>query len=308
MQTTPTLPTTPDSSPSTSAAPPPVGPARRGLALLAVLATLPYLTLKLHWLTGGRAGLGDPAFGQSTVMYVLNGLTMLLDVVALVLAVVFLTRRGLRAPAWLVLPPMWVGAGLLGQILVALPVSAILNAVSTPSAPTTGEPPPIAEWVFTMVYAGFGLLGVGLLGSFAIYAWQRWGGRPLGAPTAGQSGTLVAAAGLVLVAAVVHLLLSEVPLSSRLLDLVVALTAAISLTALASPAVRSRGALVAVVIAFVGTGAMAAWGTYLGVIVLVPNDLVGQDAVDWPTVAASALRLVAGALGVGALAARISRR
>lgn len=308
MQTTQTSPPTGGTASPTSVSLPPVGPARRGLAFLAVLATLPYLALKLHWLAGGRVGLGDAEFGQSTAMYVLNGLTMLLDVVALALAVVFLTRRGLRAPAWLVLPPMWVGAGLLGQILVALPVSLIVNAVSTPTVPDNGETPPIAGWVFTMVYCGFGLLGIGLLGSFAIFAWQRWGGRPLAVASAGQRGRLVAAAGLVLLAAVVHLLLSDVPLSSRLLDLAVALTAGISLVALGGPSVRGRGALVAVVLAFVGTGALAGWGTYLGVIRLVPNDLVGEGPVDWPTVAASALRLLAGLAGVGALAARIGRR
>jgi hypothetical protein len=290
-------------TPSTQVVLPPVGPVRRSLAVLAAVATLPYLALKVGWLAGGRLGLQDPEFGQGAAMLTLNALTMLLDVVALALAVVLMTRRGMRAPAWLVLPPVWVGAGLLGQILVALPLSVVARAVS-PSRPSTGPLPPIEEWVFTMVYVGFGLLGVGLLGSFAVYAWQRWGGQPIGPPTGRARVWLAVAAGLTATATLAHLAVSGVPLASRLLDLVVAGVTVGALVALRRPAVRERAGVVAVVLAFVGTGAVCAWGTYLAVITAVPNDLVGQTQVDWATVAVNALRTVAGLVGAGALLAR----
>lgn len=262
--------------------------------------TLPYLAIKVAWLSGSRVGLPDPEFGESTAMTVLNSLTLGLDVVALVLAGVFFFRRGIRAPLWLVLPPMWIGAGLLGQILVALPLQLVVQAVS-PSQPTTGEVPPIADWVYGLVYAGFAGLGIGLLGAFAIYAWQRWGHRPVPPLRPHTRGWLRVAALLAVLGGVVHLVLSDVPLGTRILDLVVALVAAGALLALG----RVRAGQVAVVAAFVGTGALTAWGTYLTVILLVPNELVGQTVIDWPTVTASLLRAAAGFVGVGALLARL---
>lgn len=320
MRTTPNSPTTAHHSPGGPAGLrglppgelPPVGPVRRSLALFAAVMTLPYLVLKVAWLSGSSVGLPDPEFGTSTAMTVLNGLTMGLDVVALVLAGVFFFRRGIRAPLWLVLPPMWIGAGLLGQILVALPLQLVVQAVS-PSRPTTGEPPPIADWVYSLVYAGFAGLGIGLLGAFAIYAGQRWGHRPMPQPRPRTRGWLRFAAALAVVGGVVHLVLSDVALGTRVLDLAVAFTMAGALLALTRTGAGRAGAgragagRVAVVAAFVGTGALTAWGTYLAVILLVPNELVGQTVVDWPTVSASLLRAAAGFVGIGALLARLRR-
>lgn len=282
---------------------PRVGPVRAALALFAALMTLPYLVIKIAWLSGSRIGLNDPEFGTSTAMTVLNSLTMGLDIVALVLAGVFLIRRGVRAPLWLVLPPMWIGAGLLGQILVALPLELVVQAVS-PSQPTTGELPPIAGWVYGLVYAGFAGLGIGLLGAFAIYAWQRWGHRALPAPTRVARRALLLAALLAVGGALAHLILSDVPLGTRLLDLVLAAVTAAALVALT----RSDAGRVATVLAFVGSGALTAWGTYLAVIQLVPNDLVGQTVIDWQTVGASLARAFAGFTAAGALIARLRSR
>lgn len=281
---------------------PPVGPVRRSLAGFAALMTLPYLGLKIAWLSGSRIGLQDPEFGTSSAMFVLNLLTLGLDVVALLLAGVFFVRRGLRASLWLVLPPMWIGAGLLGQILATLPVHLIAQAAS-PSQPTSGELPPIAEWVFGFVYAGFAGLGVGLLGAFAIYAWQRWGHRQVAPARPAARVALRCAALLSLAAGLGHLVLSDVPLLTRVFDLVIAAVVAGALLALCRPAPGR----VAVVAAFIGTGALAAWGTYLAVVLLVPNELVGQTSVDWATVGASLGRAAAGFAGVGALMARLGR-
>lgn len=302
MDTTRTVSDNHPPAPAERASPdlPRVGPVRASLALFAALMTLPYLVLKLAWLSGSRVGLHDPEFGTSTAMTVLNSLTMGLDIVALVLAGVFLFRRGIRAPLWLVLPPMWIGAGLLGQILVSLPLELVAQAVS-PSQPTPGEVPPIADWVYGLVYAGFAGLGIGLLGAFAIYAWQRWGDRPLPVPTRLARRVLHLAALLVIGSALAHLVLSDVPLGTRLLDLVLAGVTAAALVALTRP----DAGRVATVLAFVGSGALAAWGTYLAVIQLVPNELVGQTVIDWQTVGASLARAVAGFTAAAALIARL---
>lgn len=265
--------------------------------------TLPYLVLKVAWISGSRVGLQDPEFGHSTTMLVLNGLTMTLDVVALLLAGVFFFRRGIRAPLWLVLPPMWVGAGLLGQILAMMPISLVWEAVS-PAKVTSGELPPIADWVFGMVYAGFSGLGIGLLGAFAIYAWQRWGQRPVVTPGPRAVVALRVVAALSVVAGLVNLVWADVPALNRVVDLGVSLVLAAALLALA----RAGSGWRSFVVAFVGTGALAAWGTYVTVVTVVPNELVGQTTVDWATVGAVALRAFVGFLGAGGLALRLRGR
>ncbi|MGC5628634.1 hypothetical protein ACPYO6_10370 [Georgenia sp. Z1344] len=278
---------------------PPVGPVRRGLAAFAILMTLPYLALKVAWLAGSDIGLAEAGFGDSPGMIALNVATAGLDVVALVLAVVLITRRGIRAPAWLTLPPLWIGAGLLGQILVSMPVLLVAGIVDPPE-PTT-ELPPIEGWVFGMVYAGFAGLGIGLLGAFAVYTWTRWGRRTLPPVTGGARAWLATAATAVLGASVVHLLVTDAGLVQRVIDLGIGSVAAGALWALRTDGARR----VAVVLAFAGTGALAAWGTYLGVVTIVPNDLVVYDDLPWGTVVASALRALAGIVGGLALVARL---
>ncbi|MGC5616813.1 hypothetical protein [Georgenia sp. Z1491] len=281
---------------------PTVGPVQRALATFAVLMTLPYLGLKIAWLTGSDVGLSVPGFGHSPGMIALNVATAGLDVVAFALAVVLLTRRGFRAPAWLVVPPLWIGAGLLGLILVSLPVHLVAGLIDPPE-PTT-EVPPIEGWVFGMVYAGFAGLGVGLLGAFALYAWKRWGSRPVPSSTGVARTWLAVAAAAVLGSSVVHLVVADVPVLHRVVDIVVGAVAAVALWALRGDQV-SR---VVVVLAFAGTGALAAWGTYLGVVTVVPNNLVVYDDLPWGTVVASALRALAGIVGGLALLARLRGR
>lgn len=281
----------------------PVGPARRLLAAFAALMALPYLWLKVAWLSGSRIGLNDPEFGTSTAMYALNLLTGMLDVVAFVLAAVFFFRRGLRAPAWLVVPPMWIGAGLLGQVLLMLPYELIVQAVN-PSEAQGDLPLPIAGWVFTLVYAGFAGMGIGLLGAFALYARQRWGRArpPVGA--AGRSA-LVAAAILALGACLLHLAISDQPLSNRLFDLLIGGVVAVALVTLSRRRMSAGTFRLAVVLGFVGTGALAAWGTYHGVLSLLPNELIDQSAIDWHTAGAALLRTIAGFAGAVAMLARL---
>lgn len=286
---------------------PPVGPAQRALAVVAALMCLPYLWLKIAWLSGSRIGLNDPDFGTGAGLYVLNVLTGMLDVVALALALVFFTRRGARAPAWLVLPPMWIGAGLLGQVLLALPYALVQQALTSPAL-GNAEVPPIAGWVFGMVYGGFAGMGIGLLGAFAIYAWRRWGHRPVPPGTVLSRRALIAASAFAAGAGLAHLAGSDHPLGNRLLDLTLAVVAAAALLVLARPRVSAGAFRVAVVVAFAGTGALAAWGTYHGVITLVPNELVGQVQIDWRGLGASVLRMIAGVAGAGAMILRLQRR
>ncbi len=70
--------------------------ARWAITCLAILGTLPYITLKLMWLGGSRVGLNDPDFGTSPVMVAANTMTMAMDAVAILLALAFVTAWGRR--------------------------------------------------------------------------------------------------------------------------------------------------------------------------------------------------------------------
>ncbi|HEY1178971.1 MAG TPA: hypothetical protein VGF17_22690 [Phytomonospora sp.] len=148
---------------------------RVSCAVLA-LATLPYLVLKIHWLLGGTAGLNGMA--DTTQVDALNAFTAGMDLVAAFLAAVFAFGRGLRFPAWLILFPVWVGTGLLGEIVLGAPVQALVAAASgeplLPGDDAGAAPPPVASWVFGMVYGGFLVQGLAFLTAFVLYARERW--------------------------------------------------------------------------------------------------------------------------------------
>lgn len=144
---------------------------RTGLCLCTILATVPYLTLKLLWLTGSDVGVTDPEFLDDPILHALNLVTAGMDAIAVVIAVAFVSRWGLRVPAWLLLLPAWVAAGLLTPIVVATPLSAVIAATGNP--PQSGLP--LESWVSPIVYAGFAIQGITLVGGFLFYAIDRWG-------------------------------------------------------------------------------------------------------------------------------------
>lgn len=138
-------------------------------AIVAIAAMLPYLTLKMLWLTGSSLGITDPELMSGSVMMGMNALTFGMDAIALVLALAFTMRWGMRLPAWLVLLPLWVGSGLLSVVMVTAPLSVIMAGVSVFD---TGGP--IEPWVYLAVYTGFIGQGAGLMTAFALYARDRW--------------------------------------------------------------------------------------------------------------------------------------
>lgn len=148
--------------------------ARRIASGVLVLSTVPYLTLKITWLLGGRVGLNDLA--DSAHLTAMNLLTAGMDLVAALLAGVFAFRWGRRVPAWLLLFPVWVGTGLLGQILIMVPVRTLVSVLSGVPMMSTGEGPemPVEAWVYAVVYGGFLIQGAALLLAFLLYARDRW--------------------------------------------------------------------------------------------------------------------------------------
>ncbi|OLT34685.1 hypothetical protein BJF79_33065 [Actinomadura sp. CNU-125] len=75
-------------------------PGRLRLAVCAatIAACVPYLTIKLAWLSGSTVGWNDTDAAQDSALYVGNLVTMLMDAAAVAVALAFTFRWGLRLP------------------------------------------------------------------------------------------------------------------------------------------------------------------------------------------------------------------
>jgi hypothetical protein len=249
-------------------------------AIAAMAAMLPYLTLKIFWLTGHPVGVSDPAFMNDPTMDGLNAMTIGMDAVALLLALAFTTRQGMRLPAWLVLLPLWLGTGLLSVVVVTVPAGVLLTGVSVFS--TDG---PIAPWVYMTVYGGFVGQGVGLMVAFVLYARDRWPAvfsTTLGSGRASPTGPFqtVVARGALLVSAVLGgtrlywAAGNPVPVQALQDGFkgLLALGAGIALVLL----VRGRGAgpfWPPLVVGWLGTGVMFGWGLYAMILTVTGGPL-----------------------------------
>ncbi len=176
-----------------------------------VLGALPYLLLKLAWLSGSPIGFADPSAAGDGSLFVLNAVTAGMDLVGVLLALAFAHDLGLRLPGWLVLGPMWVGTGLLAPVAIVMPVIGAVSVGATGGGP---EGPRLLEpWVRPLVYAGFTWQGVTLLLAFVLYARVRWapvftvrtGAVPRGATHPVQAAAAAGGAALAFAAAALHL-------------------------------------------------------------------------------------------------------
>lgn len=259
------------------------------LATVAVLATLPYVVLKLMWLLGSTVGLDDPDIATSGVMEAANLVTMLMEVTAAGLAVALVLPIGRRIPSLLVQVPMFVGTGLLGGILLLLPTQTVLTAFSPPRAPeVTTQAEPIQAWVYTMVYGGFALLGICLIAIFVMHSWDRWV-RPGGwatrlaswAPVPTRRRVIAISHGLLLVALcateLVVVARAELLGGHQVVALLMSTVTCAGLTALALGVPGSLRGSTALVMAYVGAAAVACWGLFFAVLLIVPNPLRGDD-------------------------------
>lgn len=139
----------------------------------AVASALPYLALKIVWLAGGTLGVADTGMMRDSSMVVLNAVTAGMDLAGIGLALAFASPWGLRVPAWLLLPTMWVATGLLARFIVAVPIVAVASWLVPAAVPrVTGGP--VEAWVYAVVYTGFVGVGVGLTVAFYCYVRVRW--------------------------------------------------------------------------------------------------------------------------------------
>jgi len=261
----------------------------------AIACAVPYLALKAVWLSGGNLGVAQPALMQEPSMIALNAITAGMDLVGIALALAFTHEWGLRLPAWILLPPMWVATGLLARFVVGVPVT-MLNALLSGSVPR-GSGGPVQPWVYIVVYIGFAGMGIGLLAAFFLYARTRWAAvleSPLrgvepGATREVQSLLANATATLALALGVLHLAWAAV---GRRGSLVSGIDGALMVCAAAGVSMMARriGGTVRfwlpVTMTWVGAGSMFAWGAWQ------TTNVLGQTALLRPTEGMALVNLV----------------
>ncbi|GAA2277626.1 hypothetical protein GCM10010415_52240 [Streptomyces atrovirens] len=302
---------------------------RRLLRAVAVVACLPYLALKTAWVAGSRTGIpaGSPLLEHPTAMAVANVLTILMDGAVIVLALLLTRPWGRGVPAWLLAVPMWAATGLLAPVMAGYPLQMLVRAFGGSAAGTSGGDgePFLHAWVFAVVYTGFIVQGLALGALFVLYARDRWGrlwrGRMWDLPArpeTGQRALAVAAAVLALFPLTLRAVwacggttgLAEGAVADRGSDFhvleslyVVFLLAAVAGgLALAFRRVPALPVRVPLVLAGVGSGAVACWGGWMTAAALLP----GGDPADHPT--ALTLLTYAGQMIVGLLVATVGAR
>lgn len=139
----------------------------------AVVCALPYLALKTTWIDGGTLGVADVELMREPSMIALNAVTAGMDLVAMAMAMSFTQSWGMRVPAWVVLPPMWVASGLLARFVLGVPIFALAELLGSSSLPRPAGGP-VQPWVYVVVYTGFVGMGLGLTVAFALHARARW--------------------------------------------------------------------------------------------------------------------------------------
>ncbi|HZA16979.1 MAG TPA: hypothetical protein VE645_08850 [Pseudonocardiaceae bacterium] len=144
---------------------------------LVVIAVVPYLVLKVLWLTGATIGVDDESVLtelHSTRMVVGNNVTIGLELLAVGLALALTSAWGRRVPAWIMLGLGAGATGLLAPILLGLPIGSVLQFLVDGDVHTAGMDH-LSPWVFATVYGGFALMAVGISALAWRYAATRWG-------------------------------------------------------------------------------------------------------------------------------------
>ncbi|MET7639020.1 hypothetical protein [Streptomyces sp. NPDC005438] len=165
------------------------------LRVLAIASCLPYLTLKVVWLSGGRIGIppGSPLRESGNQLMALNLLTVCMDLAVVVLALLLTQPWGRRLPGWVLLVPLWIASGLLGPVVVAMPAQTLHSVLTGGGGSLThgsGAGGMLDAWVWSLVYGGFVVQAVTLGWLFVRYAHHRWGHLPQGRSDAPWSGSV----------------------------------------------------------------------------------------------------------------------
>jgi hypothetical protein len=133
----------------------------------AAIAVTPYLLIKIAWTFGvllPRESMGGISWRA------INATTAILALAAILLAMAFSRPWGERLPAWAVIPPVWVGTGLLVPMVLLVPVLGPAAVARDAAAGAT------AAWAYEQIFVIASLVGVGLGLPVALagYARARW--------------------------------------------------------------------------------------------------------------------------------------
>lgn len=273
----------------------------RVLRALAIAACVPYIALKIAWMSGSRIGIpdGSTLLEDRTAMIVGSAESALLDAIVVVLVLLLTQPWGRRAPVWLLIPPVWAATGLLSPIMVGYPLQlgARLLGGSTASSGGPADRPFLDGWVFTVVYTGFIVQALALAALFALYARARWGhvwrgpvsGLAEHGPARGvQRATALMASAVMLVPLTSHLLwatgstngLTAPQIADRTSDfyaleaayVLFAVMTVTGLLLIAFPRADALPLRLPLSLAFVGSAALACWGGYLMLTALENRD------------------------------------
>lgn len=259
------------------------------IGYLAVVGILPYLILKVLWVLGSDVGVYDRSSFDDPFLVAANWVTLGMDAIAVVAALALTHRWGARLPAWLVLFPIWVAAGLLVPRVVATPLYLLIQ----PTTDTDTEQPRfIATWVYTMVTCSFAVQGAAILAAFVLYCRARWGRllleragqRQPGATHPFQAVVVVACCGfsglIAVLGGIGALLLPEDERATGLVGwifstawIAVALAGALALVRKIGERLRLWVPLGMILI---GTGSMVWWGVWDQILLLAPSALTGS--------------------------------
>ncbi|MFF6814769.1 hypothetical protein ACFZAG_33480 [Streptomyces sp. NPDC012403] len=317
-------------TPAVATAGPALPRSRRLLRAVAVVACLPYLTLKAAWVAGSHVGVpaGSPLLDHRAEMIAANVLTILMDGAVIVLVLLLTRPWGRRVPTWLLAAPMWIATGLLAPVMAGYPLQLLVRALGGSAAGTSGGggDPFLHEWVFAVVYGGFIVQGLALGTLFLLYARDRWGhlwrGRmgdlPAAPAGAAQRVTAVAAAVFTLFPLAMRIMwacggttgLSAGAVADRgsdfhvleslyVVHLLAAVTGGALLAFRRAPALPVR---VPLALAGVCSAAVACWGGWMAMAALVS----GGDPADRPT--GLMLLTYAGQMIAGLLVATVGAR
>ncbi|MFF5916803.1 hypothetical protein ACFY8C_00460 [Streptomyces flavochromogenes] len=273
------------------------GPARRALRLLAILACLPYISLKIAWVAGSEIGIpaGSVLLEHRQMLAVANSVSVLADVLVIVLALLLTQPWGQRVPAWLLALPMWAATGLLAPIMTGYPTQLAVAVLTGDEQAAAPAEPFLHSWVFAVVYGGFILQGLSLGTLFVLYAHERWshlwsgrlGELPARVSGPGVRTAALAAAVVALLPLTTHLMwlsgstegLSLQQIAERDADFTVLefqrsvfVVAAVAFTlflVLRRPALLKVRTVLA--LAWTGSGAVGCWGAYMSLVALMPE-------------------------------------
>lgn len=159
----------------------------------AVAAMAPYLVMKIFWTIDGLrgGGLHDGAWSHLD-WAVVNGMTVAMSGLAMLLGLALAQRWGLRVPAWLMLVPSWIGMGFLVPMIPLIPLLALMDT-DTGAAAAEGRMSAAEVGVLSVSFGGFAL-GVAI--AAPIYAVRRWPAAFSGRGVPGRPGVRVTVARL----------------------------------------------------------------------------------------------------------------